>query len=262
MLIERGKMINLYCGDCLEMIPKLDEPSDLILTSPPYNMTKRKGGFSDKKYRYDVYRDDKTYKEYLEWTIKVFKSFDKILKKNGLILYNFSYSVENPVFPYLVISEIYNNTNFTLADTIIWKKQSSMPYPASPNRAQRIFEFVFVIVRKTEIKTFKTNKTVSKISPNGQKYYNPIFNFVEAKNNDGKSELNEATFSTELVIKLLKMYAKKDKNFKVLDPFSGTGTTMNACELYGCSGVGIELSLQQVKFSEERINNKANLFFD
>ena len=247
-------MIDFYNGDCLKIVPQLKTNVDLILTSPPYNMTKRKGGFSDKKFRYDVYRDDLNYEDYIKWTIKVFKSLDTILINNGVILYNFSYSVEHPVFPYLVISELYNNTRFTLADTIIWKKSSSMPYPASPNRTQRIFEFIFVIVRKEEIKTFSTNKTISKISPNGQKYYNPIFNFIEAKNNDGKNELNEATFSTELVIKLLKMYAKENENFKVLDPFSGTGTTMNGCKLYGCSGIGIELSLPQVKFSEERMD--------
>lgn len=249
-------MFVLYTGDCLKIIPKLlneNTKVDLILTSPPYNMTKRKGGFSDKNFRYDVYRDDLSYSDYIHWSIKVFKNFNNILKKNSVILYNFSYSIENPVFPYLLMSELYNNTIFTLADTIIWKKNNSMPFPASPNRLQRIFEFIFVIVRKNEIKTFNTNKKLSKVASTGQKYYKPIFNFVEAKNNDGKNKLNEATFSTELVLKLLEIYAKSNKEYIVLDPFSGTGTTLNGCEKYGCSSIGIELSHAQVDFTNERL---------
>lgn len=105
-----------YNEDCLVTMSKMtDESIDLILTSPPYNMTKRKGGYADKQPRYDEYNDWKTDEEYLEWSVKIFNSFDRILKKNKIVLYNFSYSIENPVLPYLLISKLYNNTNFTIA---------------------------------------------------------------------------------------------------------------------------------------------------
>ena len=102
------------------------------------------------------------YNEYIEWSIQLFKYFDVFIKKNGVVLYNFSYSIENPELPYKLVSAIIADTNFTIADTIIWKKSSCMPFPASPNRLQRICEFVFVFVRKEEIDTFKTNKEISK----------------------------------------------------------------------------------------------------
>ena len=233
----------------------IDRCIDIILTSPPYNMTKRKGGWSDKSNRYDTYNDWLEYNEYLEWSINLFNSFDNVLKSNGVILYNFSYSIENPELPYQLVSEIINNTSFTIADTIIWKKNTSMPYPASPNRLQRIFEYIFVFVRKDEIKTFKTNKRVSSISKTGQKYYKPVLNFIQARNNDKPTpKINQATFSSELVVKLLNIYASKDS--LVYDPFMGTGTTAIGCIKYNCNYIGTEISNKQILYAESRIEKK------
>ena len=74
----------------------VDKSVDVILTSPPYNMTKRKGGYADKQARYDKYNDWKDEDEYKSWTCNVFNSLDRVIKPNGIILYNFSYSIENP----------------------------------------------------------------------------------------------------------------------------------------------------------------------
>lgn len=44
--------------DCLISMSRMDDKTiDVILTSPPYNMTKRKGGYADKQKRYDTYND-------------------------------------------------------------------------------------------------------------------------------------------------------------------------------------------------------------
>ena len=255
----KNKIYNQDCNIFMKTI--MDEQVNLILTSPPYNMTDRKGGDADSG-RYDIYQDWKTTDDYLNWTIDIFDNFDKILKTNGVILYNFGYSIENPTLPYLIVSKIYQNTEFEIADTIIWKKPNSMPFPASPNRLQRLWEFVFIFVRKDEIKTFHTNKQISKTSSkNGQKYYKPIFNFIQQKNNDEPTkDINQAIFSTNFVINLLEYYATSDKNFIVYDPFMGTGTTANACILYGCSYLGTEISDVQVNYSIKRLKKNISQF--
>jgi len=245
----------IFRGDCIEFMDESipDKSIDLILTSPPYNMTKRPGGDADSG-RYDEYDDWKEPEEYLKWTSDIFNGFDCCLKENGVVLYNFSYSIENPSFPYQLVSHLINNTNFCIADTIIWKKKSSIPYPASPNRLQRICEFVFVFVRKDEIRTFNTNKQVTKVSTTGQKYYQPMINFIDAANNDeATKDINQATFSTDLVKKLLKIYAKPDEHFIVYDPFIGTGTTGKGCMEYGCSYIGTEISKLQCDYANERL---------
>jgi site-specific DNA-methyltransferase (adenine-specific)/modification methylase len=236
------------------MSNKIDEKSiNIILTSPPYNMTKRKGGYADKQPRYDVYVDWKYEQEYIDWTTNIFKSFDNILKENGIILYNFSYSTENPALPYKVICAIMGETNFTLADTIVWKKSNSIPHPASYNRLNRCYEFVYVICRQKELSTFQCNKKVVKVSPKNQKYYEIIDNIIFAKNNDGSTPLNKATYSSELCDQLLKIYSSE--NEIVYDPFMGTGTTAISCINNNLKYIGSEISKNQVEFSNERIKN-------
>ena len=74
-----------------------------------------------------------------------------------------------------------------------------------------------MFVRKNEIDTFKCNKGVTSVSEKtGQKYYNIFYNYIEAKNNDGKTHvLNQATYSTELCEKLFNIYA--DEGYIVYD---------------------------------------------
>ena len=244
----------IYNEDCLTtMSNKIDEKSiNIILTSPPYNMTKRKGGYADKQPRYDVYVDWKDAQDYIDWTTNIFQSFDKVLKENGVILYNFSYSTENPALPYKVICAIMGETNFTLADTIVWKKSNSIPHPASYNRLNRCYEFVYVICRQKELSTFQCNKKVVKVSPKNQKYYEIVDNIIFAKNNDGSNTLNKATYSSELCDQLLKIYSSE--NEIVYDPFIGTGTTAISCINNNLKYIGSEISKDQVEFSNERIN--------
>lgn len=230
-----------------------DSSIDLILTSPPYNMTKRKGGYADKQPRYDEYTDWKTDKEYLDWSVNIFNEFDRILKQNKIILYNFSYSIENPVLPYLLVSELHEKTDFTIADTIIWKKSNSIPHPASYNRLNRIIEFVFVFCRKSEIKTFDCFKQITKVSPKGQKYFEIVDNFITAKNNDCSTELNKATFSSEFCEKLLNIYSKEGD--LIYDPFMGTGTTGYSCKENNRNFIGSEISKNQVEYSIKRVDN-------
>ena len=51
------------------------------------------------------------------------------------------------------------------------------------------------------------------------------------------------------------MYGQAD--YKVYDPFMGSGTTAIACETWGSNEmvcIGSELSEQQVQFSKDRLN--------
>ena len=215
-------------------------------------MTNRKGGPADKG-RYDVYRDWKEEEDYLDWTVETFKSFDRILSENGVILYNFSYSIENPALPYKVICSLLSETDFTLADTIVWKKSNSIPHPASYNRLNRCYEFVYVMCRKSEITTFQCSKKVTSVSAKNQKYYEIIDNIIFAKNNDGSTPLNKATYSSDLCDQLLKIYSKEGD--VVYDPFIGTGTTAVSCVKNNLSYIGSEISKDQVDFSNERVKN-------
>lgn len=230
---------------------------DNIITSPFYNTCRGSKYHKTQKSRdnyegrYDIHLDNMTDEGYIEFTIKLFEYFDKILEEDGCILYNMNYGGENTYLLWLVIAEIIKRTNFITADDIIWKKGSALPNNVSPNKLTRIVEHVFVFCRKDEFKTFKANKEVTSVRKTGQKMYANYFNFIEAKNNDGANKLNKATYSTDLMLKLMSLYCQKGS--LIYDPMSGTCTTQNACMIYGCDYLGSELSQAQVDEAELRL---------
>ena len=250
----------IYNEDCFETIKnRLNKKSiDIVLTSPPYNMTKRKGGVSDSG-RYDVYNDWKSEEEYCSWTYELFKNLENVMKDGGVILYNFSYSIENPSLPYKLVVGIEKETNYRLVDTIVWKKRCGIPFPANKYRLSRIFEYVFVFVDKDHINDYTNNRHIKSVSAKtGQSYYDVQYNFIEAANNDGKCSLNQATFSSELVVQLLSMYCNSEAKRIVYDPFMGTGTMAVGCIKYDAGKnkiefLGSEISKEQCDYAMERI---------
>lgn len=254
---------NENCFTTLKNMVNANYTVDIILTSPPYSTSRSKvkteKAMDTYNRRYDICLDDMTSEEYREWTVDLFNNFDKVLSKNGVVLYNVSYGSENPSALWLSLLSIIEKTNFMIADTIIWKKRSALPNNVG-NKLTRITEFVFVICRKDEYKTFNINKKVKSVRQDtGQKYYENMYNFIEAPNNDGACKLNKATYSSELCIQLLEMYAQK--NYKIYDPFMGTGTTAIACEKWGNNEtvcIGSELSEAQVQYSKERLETIRN----
>ncbi len=251
----------------LENIRESGNKVGLILTSPPYNTCRNSTNSKLRdtyQTRYDIHLDNMTDSAYLDWTTRLFKGFDSILKENGVVLYNMSYGTDatntkedykpNEIM-YKVIAKILVDTPFTIADTIVWKKATALPNNTSKNKLTRVCEFVYVFVRKSELKSFETNKKVKSVSKTGQKYYDNVYNFVKAKNNDGTNKLNKATFSSELVIKLLDMYYTKGV---VYDPFLGTGSTGLACEMLGIKWLGSEISTAQCEYAKNRIKEFKN----
>lgn len=256
-IFYKDEFVTLINDDCFNVMNRMKKQNfkvDIILTSPPYNTTSRTGATDAYNKRYDGHFDNMSKEEYADWTVKVFNCYDDVLKENGVVLYNVSYSSENTDGIWITIGEIISKTNFTVADTIIWKKKSAIPNNRSKNKLTRICEYVFVFARKNEIKTFISNKqVVSIIEKTQQNNYENLFNFVEAKNNDGSNDLNKATYSSELCKKLLSMYATE--NSTVYDSFMGTGTTAVACKEMNLKSIGSELSKEQCEFSKLRIQS-------
>lgn len=265
--MEYNKIFNEDCRTTISKLP--DKCVDVVLTSPFYNTNmKAKGGrlITDGKTgneyaRYDKFVDVMSNEDYRRFTVGLFNGYGKILKENGVVLYNISYGNENSECMFLTVSDILTKTDFTIGDVITWKKKSALPACLSPNKLTRITEFVFVFCRKEEYKTYHSNKKVVSERKTGQKMYNNLFNFIEAPNNDGVNGLNGATYSTELCDKLLRIYGKIGG--VVYDSFMGTGTTAVAAKRLGMKYLGSEISEKQCEYAENRLKNvyyEPNLF--
>lgn len=248
--MEINKIYNLDCVDGMKQMP--NNSIGLVLTSPPYNIIRPNS--SDRGY--DIYKDGMSNEEYIEWVLSIFAEFDRVLKPNGCVIWNMSYGCENTECMSLTVAEIIKRSNFTLADIIVWKKNSATPNNVSKNKLTRICEFVYIFCRKSEFQTFETNKKVIEKRETGQDIYENVFNFITAKNNDESTELNKATFSTEFVTKLLKIYAKPSDT--VLDCFMGTGTTALACVQNDLNFIGFEISKEQCEYADNRVSKEIN----
>lgn len=235
----------------------------VILTSPFYNTNKKQGkgrtlsntqisGYS--YLRYDSHVDNMSDEEYCEFTKRLFCEFDRILNLNGVVLYNLSYGNNNREGMFKAVNTIITETPFTLADVIVWKKSNALPNNCSHNKLTRIVEFVFVFCRQNEISTFFCNKPLKGIRASGQKSYGNVFNYIEAKNNDGTCPFNKATFSTELCEKLLSLYCPP--RGVVYDPFMGSGTTAVACVRKELYYLGSEISKNQCEWAESRLQKE------
>lgn len=93
---------NEDCLKTIETIKKANKKIDLVLTSPPYNSSRNSRKKTEKSRethndRYDVYEDNKTNEEYYEWILSIINGCDEILNENGIILWNQTYSSENPM---------------------------------------------------------------------------------------------------------------------------------------------------------------------
>ena len=151
-----------------------------------------------------------------------------------------------------MVAKIHNETDLTIADIICWKKSNAIPFQTSPTKLSRITELIYVFVKKEHLHTFKTNKEISKVNEKtGQKFYKNYVNYIEARNNDNSTKLNKATFSTELVRKLLNLYARK--NSLIYDSFNGTGTTSVGCLIENHNYIGSEISKAQCEYAEKRL---------
>lgn len=82
-----------------------------------------------------------------------------------------------------------------------------------------------------------------------------------ASSQDSKYEkMHPAPFSFTDIIKLIRFFTKK--NAKVLDPFSGIGSTIKACVELGREGFGVELSEKWCEITHRRLKDESNLELD
>lgn len=247
----------IYNENCIETMLRMDDNTiDGIITSPPYNInTERSDLYYNNGYS-DI--DNLSEDEYLNIRTNEFKQYSRIIKDDGVICYNISYSKENPILPTLLLTKVHNETDLTIADIICWKKTTSIPFQTSPTKLSRITELIYIIVKKSKLHTFKTNKEISKINEKtGQKFYKNYVNYIEAKNNDNFKCQLKASYSQDLCNKLINIYFQNGS--LIYDPFIGIGTTALSCINKNCNYIGSEIVEEHYNISQNRINELIKL---
>ena len=245
-------MIDLRCGDCLEIMKTIPDKSvDCIITSPPYW----------KGFEYEAYFN--SYKQYLDWCEVWLKEAKRILKSNGTFYLDVINDSEITIRAFEIMELATRKLMYKLHDTIIWYRYNQQP--ANTNRQlTNQCEYVFML-RHTSAgvnldkesayqlhpEIFKTKNVgnVWEIPFNSGKQHNNIFGRKETKSKWGHSG-----FPVELPETCIALSTKIDDT--VLDMFMGSGTTGVACVNTKRNFIGIELDENYFNIAKERINNK------
>ena len=239
--ISAPKQTQIILGDNLQVLKTEPHPPavlfDGVITSPPYvifikcttlssHCRYNMGRQNREWFKQTMLKDHIPEATYLTNMVALFRIFESRVRQDGPVLFILSYCCRSPSLPAKLICAVELQTDYRLADTLIWKKQLIRPNWVSSCHPARICESIYVFARSNYQHSFRTNRTLSrKRSVRGQAIYRSpakFINFMETKNCDRDIRAKcpvKTTFPVELVHKLLEFYFPL-KSF-ILDPFSG-----------------------------------------
>lgn len=234
--------IKIICGDAIAEMQQLKSNSiDLIIADPPYNLGKDYGNGSDTK----------NYTDYIQFTQQWTKEATRILKQTGT-LYVF--------MGFRFISYIYQileqDCSLNFVNWICWH------YTQGIGKTKGFSPRHDDILMFSKSLDYTFNLDSIRVP---QKYYRSINNMRGANPGDvwqfshihycQNNRQNHPTQKPEGLIERM-ILASSNTNDSVLDPFSGSGTTLRVCQQLHRNCIGIELNETYVKMTEHRLQEK------
>ena len=239
-------MVNLYCGDCLQILPTLESNSvDMVLVDLPYGTTACKWD--------SIIPLDKLWGQY-----------NRICKGDGVMVFTAAQ-------PFTTILAASNIENFRYE--WIWEK----PQGTNPMNAKvmplKSHENILVFYRKKPIynpqmwystpysgfssdtskigEVYGSAKSKHRDNPDGSRYPKTVLKFKQEKG------LHPTQKPVDLMEYLIKTYTNTGD--VVLDNTMGSGTTGVAAVGSGRNFIGIEMDENYYKIAEERIRSAVPL---
>ncbi len=240
------KFLNkIVCGDCIEVLGKVRRPfADLIFADPPFNIG----------YEYDGYNDKVEREKYIAWTKDWMTACKKVLKPAG----SFYIAIGDEYAANVKI--IADELGLFLRNWLIWHYTFGQQMK---NKFARSHTHILYFVN--DEKNFTFNDYAVRVPSDRQLIYNDKrANPVGKMPDDVWSEYSRVcgTFKEragwhpcQMPESLLKRIVAVSSNPGdcVLDPFSGSGTTVAAAYQSGRDYVGVEISQSYVDNAKKRL---------
>ena len=232
-------------GDCIELLPTLDEPiADLIFADPPFNIG----------YKYDVYRDRKKHDEYYEWTRQWMSAcVAHALKPTGSfwVAIGDEYAAE--------IKTIGDSLGLHLRNWVIWHYTFGQN---TQRKFARSHVHLFYWVKDPKRFTFndmavripsarQTTYADARANPKG-KVPDDVWSYSRVCGTFNERVQWHPCQMPEKVLERI-VEASSSADDLVLDPFSGSGTTSVVAARLGRKYLGLDISEAYVTESTKRI---------
>lgn len=262
-------MIQLYNGDCLELMKQIPDGSvDLTVTSPPYDNLRTYNGNID-QWNFDKFKE-------------IAKQLYRVTANGGVVVWivadaTIKGSETGTSFRQALY---FMDCGFNLHDTMVWYK-GSCPFP-DKTRYYQSFEYMFVFGKgKLNVSNLiedrknkwsgtkahgterrKDGKTVPlsavKLKNNRVvKDYGARFNVWEISPERNNKTSHPAVFPEQLAKDHIISWSNEGD--VVLDCFMGSGTTGKMAVLNNRNFIGIELDKGYFDIAEKRIKEAQNI---
>jgi DNA modification methylase len=261
---------NLILGDCESVLHNAKSSSmDLIITSPPYadSRSSSYGGIKPKKY--------------VEWFLPKSEEFLRVLKPRGTFILNIKENAtggERSLYVLELIMKL-REQGWFWTEEFIWHKKNSFP-GKWPNRFrdawERLLQFnkekdfnmyqeaVMMPVgswAKTRLKSLSDADKIRNPSRVGNGFGRRVANWTDRPNvyptnvlhiaTETSNREHSAVFPEALPEWFIKLFTKPGD--WVLDPFSGSGTTLQVAQRMGRNSVGIEVMKKYYDLSKKNL---------
>lgn len=262
---------DIYLGDSKEKLKLLPDNSvDLIVTSPPYA--------DQRKSTYGGIHPDK----YVEWFLPISKQLLRVLKPTGTFILNIKEKViegeRNTYVMELILAM--RKQGWFWTEEFIWHKKNS--YPGKwPNRFrdswERLLQFnkdkkfnmyqeeVMVPMgdwAKNRLRNLSETDKIRDNSKVGSGFGKNISNWLDRDKayptnvlhlaTECNNKNHSAAFPEELPEWFIKLFTKE--NDMVLDPFMGSGTTLNVASRMKRNSIGIDIIPEYYEMVQKQIN--------
>lgn len=240
-------MIDLYKGDCLEILKDIPDKSiDLVVIDPPYELVKSNdikykrynggGAFGIAKRNYHNVLTNQNLIDGFDYG--VLDELVRVMKKINIYIFC-SKEMLKPLINYFTDIK---NVNI---DLLTWHKTN--PVPTCCNKYLSDTEYI-LFFRENGVKIYGTYETK-------RKYY------VTPTNKEDKKLYKHPTIKPVNIVKNLIINSSQE-NDTVLDCFMGSGTTGVACKELNRNFIGIEIDEKYFNIAKERLNENKDDYSD
>ena len=234
---------HIFTASAEQMHQLPDNCVQLMVTSPPYNVTKQ-------------YDDDLTLTEYLGLLRRVFAETYRVLAHGGRACVNVANLGRKPYIPLSDhISHLMTELGFLMRGEIIWSKGAgagvSMAWGSWKSAANPVLrdthEYILVFCKGSFSRSTKgETNTITR-----EQFMEWTKSVWTMSPESAKRVKHPAPFPIELPSRLIHLYTFK--NDVILDPFMGSGTTALAALQTGRRFTGYDISEEYVNIAQQRL---------